>query len=61
MRFANSVGTFGRCTIMGSVERNERNRPSLFVTCSGLSHRNERHTPLGGVTVVTQAGGLTDG
>jgi len=34
------------------IERNERNTCELFVTCSDLSERNERNTPLGGVTIV---------
>lgn len=34
------------------IERNERNTCERFVTCSDPSERNERNTPLGGVTVV---------
>jgi hypothetical protein len=34
------------------IERNERNDFELFVTCSDPSERNERNTPLGGVTIV---------
>jgi hypothetical protein len=35
------------------MERNERNNASLFGTCSMQRDRNERNTPLGGVTFVT--------
>lgn len=34
------------------IERNERNNCELFGTCSDPCERNERNTPLGGVTVV---------
>ena len=40
------------------IERNNRNRCELCVTCSDQSSRNERNTPLGGVTVVTLVNGL---
>ncbi len=38
------------------TKRNERNACEQCVTCSGPSKRNERNTPLGGVTVVRWAG-----
>ena len=41
--------------MMHNLYRNERNGCELFVTCSGQCDRNERNTPLGGVTVVTLA------
>jgi hypothetical protein len=34
------------------IERNQRNNCERFVTCSDPCKRNERNTPLGGVTVV---------
>lgn len=34
------------------IERNKRNTCERFVTCSDPSERNERNTPLGGVTIV---------
>ena len=36
------------------IERNERNTLEQFVTCSHPYDRNERNTPLEGVTSVTQ-------
>lgn len=41
--------------MMPSPGCNERNKSELFVTCSDQCDRNERNTPLGGVTVVTLA------
>ena len=38
------------------IERNERNNCELFVTCSDPCERNERNTPLGGVTIVRGVG-----
>jgi hypothetical protein len=34
------------------IKRNERNNCELFGTCSDPCKRNERNTPLGGVTIV---------
>lgn len=38
------------------IERNGWNNCELFVTCSGPYLRNERNTPLGGVTFVRGVG-----
>lgn len=35
--------------------RDNRDMSSLCVTCAGQNYRDERDTPLGGVTVVTLA------
>lgn len=35
--------------------RHKCHKPSLCVTCAGQFDRHERHTPLGGVTIVTLA------
>lgn len=42
------------------IERNERNKSEQCVTCSTPFLRNERNTPLGGVTVVRWGGWLAD-
>ncbi len=41
-------------------KRNERNKQEQFVTCSHPSKRNERNTPLGGVTFVRWVGWMID-
>ena len=51
MRFANLAALFGRFKMI--IERNECNNSEQFVTCSDPTERNERNTPLGGVTFVT--------
>lgn len=38
--------------------RHIRHKPSQCVTCAGQCCRHIRHTPLGGVTIVTLAGAL---
>ena len=50
MRFVSLAVMFGGFKMM--IERNERNTCERFVTCSDPSERNERNTPLGGVTIV---------
>lgn len=40
---------------MMTEHRDNRDMPSLCVTCAGQFGRDERDTPLGGVTVVTLA------
>jgi len=50
MRFVSLAVMFGGFKKM--IERNERNNSELFGTCSDPCERNERNTPLGGVTVV---------
>lgn len=42
------------------IERNERNNCELFVTCSDPCERNERNTPLGGVTIVRRVSLMVD-
>ena len=38
---------------MTDLHRDNRDMPSPCVTCAGKHYRDERDTPLGGVTVVT--------
>jgi hypothetical protein len=38
---------------MSDLHRDSRDMPSLCVTCADQHYRDERDTPLGGVTVVT--------
>lgn len=40
---------------MTELYRDNRDSPSLCVTCAGQNYRDERDTPLGGVTFVTLA------
>lgn len=40
---------------MTELYRDKRDSPSLCVTCAGQNCRDERDTPLGGVTTVTLA------
>ena len=46
----NGVAMFGGFKVM--IERNKRNTLEQFTTCSRPFERNERNTPLWGVTVV---------
>ena len=50
MRSVSLAAMFGGFKMM--IKRNERNNCELFGTCSDPCKRNERNTPLGGVTVV---------
>ncbi len=40
---------------MADLHRDERDRRDMCVTCAGQHDRDERDTPLGGVTIVTLA------
>ncbi len=40
---------------MIDLHRDNRDMPSPCVTCAGQTYRDERDTPLGGVTAVTLA------
>jgi hypothetical protein len=53
MRCASGATTFGRCNT--TANRHRRYKPSQCVTRAGQHNRHQRHTPLGGVTVVTLA------
>jgi hypothetical protein len=50
MRSVSLAVMFGGFKMM--IKRNGRNNCELFGTCSDPWERNERNTPLGGVTVV---------
>lgn len=46
--------------MMTELHRDNRDMPSLCVTCAGQFDRDERDTPLGGVTFVTLARVFSD-
>lgn len=45
---------------MTELYRDNRDNPSLCVTCAGQNYRDKRDTPLGGVTTVTLVGWLAN-
>lgn len=54
MRSVSGATISGGCRMM--TNRHKRHSASQCVTSSGQKYRHQRHTPLGGVTLVTLAG-----